>query len=180
MRFGRALARVGPTIMLPRPAVEPTQFFALSLDMLRGSGHDGYFQRVSPGFSRTLGYADIELLDHAFSSFVHPDDRGATIAELDKLSYGRPTYAFEHRFRRRDGDFRWLSWTAVPTPEALVYAAASDVTERKRLDTRRAPAVGARGGVRMAQPDGYLVSVSHDLQQPLTVIKGQAQVMQRR
>lgn len=142
----------------------PSHFFSLSLDLLSVSGRDGYFERVNPAFIRTFGYTEAELLDQPFLSFVHPADRAATIDELEKLSRGQPIHGFEHRFRCRDGTFRWLSWTAVATLEHCVYAAARDVTERRRL----------------AHQDGFLISVSHDLQQPLTVIKGQAQVMQRR
>src|SRR5450631_847948 len=115
----------------------PAHFFSLSLDLLSVSGGDGYFQRVNPEFMRTFGYTETELLDQPFISFVHPEDRGATIEEFAKLAHGRPTHGFEHRFRCRDGAFRWLSWTAVATPEALVYAAARDVTERKRLENER-------------------------------------------
>src|SRR5579859_3451236 len=140
------------------------QFFSLTLDLLSVSGRFGYFQRVTPAFVRAFGYTEAELLDQPFIVFVHPDDRSATLDEIEKLAHGQPTPGFEHRFRARDGGFRWLSWTAVATPEHLVYAVARDVTERRQL----------------AQRDGFLISVSHDLQQPLTVIKGQAQVMQRR
>jgi PAS domain S-box-containing protein len=161
-------------------AADGGAFFALSLDLLSVSGRDGYFQRVNPAFIRTFGYTEAELLDQPFISFVHPEDRSATLDELDKLAQGQPTHGFEHRFRCRDGTFRWLSWTAVSTPEALVYAAARDVTERKRLESERARFAAREQAALLAHTDGFLISVSHDLQQPLTVIKGQAQVMQRR
>jgi PAS domain S-box-containing protein len=143
----------GPAAGEPRPA----PFFALSLD---------HFQCVNLAFLRTFGYTEAELLDQPFIAFVHPDDRRATLAELEELSSGRPTHGFEHRFRCRDGAFRWLSWSAVATPDGRVYAAAPGVSD---------------GQAALSAPmDAFLVSVSHDLQQPLTVIKGQAQVMQRR
>jgi PAS domain S-box-containing protein len=153
------------------PAVdeEPAQFFSLSLDQLSLPGRDGHFQRVNPAFTRTFGYSETELLEQPFIAFVHPDDRAATAAELENLARGEPAHGFEHRFRCKEGSYRWLSWTAVATPEAQVYAAARDVTEPRR---RERAAVGKHS-------DGFLVAVSHDLQQPLTVIKGQAQVLQR-
>jgi PAS domain S-box-containing protein len=152
-------------------AEEPVQFLALSLDVLGPAGRDGYFRCVTPATDRTFGYTQAELAEQPFTTFVHPDDRRATAAELERLARGQPTQGFEHRFRFRDGTYRWLSWVAVATPEALVYASARDVTQRRCQD-------GAVAG-RAAQTNGFLVSVSHDLQQPLTVIKGQAQVLQR-
>jgi PAS domain S-box-containing protein len=157
-------------------AEEPAQFLALSLGVTSEAGRDGYFQRMNPAADRTFGYTQAELEEQPFTTFVHPDDRGAIVAELDRLAHGQPSRGFEHRFRFRDGTYRWLSWVAVATPEAVVYASARDVTQRHCVDSQRAleRAAGA------AQTDGFLVSVSHDLQQPLTVIKGQAQVLQRK
>ena len=54
---------------------ELERFFALSLDMLCVASFDGFFTRVNPAFERTLGYTSKEL--------VHPDDRAATLAELE-------------------------------------------------------------------------------------------------
>ena len=48
------------------------------------------------------------------------------------------------------------------------------------MEHERAQSAAREQAAVLAHTDGFLVSVSHDLQQPLTVIKGQAQVMQRR
>ncbi len=109
----------------------PDQFFSFSLDLFNPAGSEGSFQRLNPAFLRAFGYAEAELLGAPFMTFVHVEDRAATRVELEKLGRGQPTLGFENRFRRKDGDYRWLAWTAVPTPEGLVYAAARDVTVRK-------------------------------------------------
>jgi PAS domain S-box-containing protein len=155
------------------------QFFSVSLDLFSMADHDGYFQRLNPAFASAFGYTESELLGQAFTTFVHNDDRAATRAELQKLMLGEPALGFENRFRRKDGTYRWLAWTAVPTPEGLVHAAARDVTERRIEEDQSEPRMGAP----VAGPvykDEFLVSVSHDLQQPLTLIKGQVQLLQRR
>src|SRR5579859_3069982 len=158
---------------------ESAQFFSLSLELFSVSGRDGYFRRLNPAFKHAFGYQDAELLGQLFISFVHIEDREATQAELEKLARGQPALDFENRFRRKDGTYRWLSWTAVPSPEGLVYAAARDVTERKLADSERAALVATEQAAVLASKDEFLVTVSHDLQQPLTIIKGQAQVLQR-
>src|SRR6202022_4573094 len=119
-------------------ADEPAEFYALSLELFSSSGPDGYFRRLNPAFKQAFGYTDPELLGQPLIAFLHVDDRAATQVELEKLFRGQPALDFENRFRRRDGEYRWLSWTAVPTPEGLVYAAARDVTERKLADNERA------------------------------------------
>ena len=90
---------------------------------------------VNPAFERILGYRAEELLAQPFVEFVHPDDREQTTAELQRLVSGIPTIHFENRYRCRDGSYRWLSWTAVPHADGQrIYAAASDVTQRKQAE----------------------------------------------
>jgi PAS domain S-box-containing protein len=113
------------------------KFFELSLELLCIAGTDGYFKRVSPAFA-VLGYTEEELCARPFVELVHPDDREATQAELAALAEGKPTVAFENRFRCRDGSFRVLSWTTAPDPSGTLYAVARDVTERHRAEEERA------------------------------------------
>jgi PAS domain S-box-containing protein len=112
------------------------RFFALSRDMLCIAGSDGYFTHVNPAFERVLGYTSSELLRNPFMSFVHPDDRDATVAEYASVLGGGEALAFENRYRCRDGSYRWLQWSSITDREAgLVYAVARDVTDTKQSET---------------------------------------------
>ena len=104
------------------------KFFELSLNLLCIAGTDGYFKRVNPAFTRALGWDEDRLLGSPFLDLVHPDDKEATQAEIDKLSQGIPTINFVNRFECTDGSYKWLRWTSHPEPETgLLYAIAHEI-----------------------------------------------------
>jgi PAS domain S-box-containing protein len=115
------------------------EFLDLSIDMLCIAGVDGYLKHLNPAWEKTLGYSQDELLSRPYAEFVHPEDREATIAEANKLAAGRSTFTFEHRFRCKDGSYKWLRWTgAVRAEKGVIYASARDITPRKREEARLA------------------------------------------
>ena len=122
-----------------RAQAELDRIFTLSSDLIAVAGLDGYFKRVNPAFERTLGYSSEHLRSRPYVEFVHPDDRSSTLRAADELARGRNLVEFENRYLRKDGSVRWLQWSARSVPdEAVVYAAARDVTERKQLEAEQA------------------------------------------
>lgn len=112
-------------------------FFNLSIDMLCVAGYDGYFKRLNPAWSRSLGHSQADLLSRPYLHFVHPDDRPATAAEAEKLVSGSTTVHFKNRYQARDGSYRWLSWAAIPSAATQrIYAIARDVTQEVELEAR--------------------------------------------
>ena len=111
------------------------RFFWLAPSMLCLAGFDGYFKLVNTAFTEILGLTEAELLSEPFIDFVHPEDRAATEAELRNLVAGNTTVSFENRYRTQDGNYRWFLWTAKPyVAEAIIYAVARDITERKQTE----------------------------------------------
>src|SRR5579862_3512605 len=87
------------------------RFFELSIDMFCIASKDGYFKRVNPAFIETLGWTAEEMLSRPFLDFVHPDDRQATLHEVEKqVVAGEPVIQFVNRYQHKDGSWRWLSW----------------------------------------------------------------------
>ncbi|TKS63771.1 MAG: PAS domain-containing sensor histidine kinase [Nitrospira sp.] len=114
-------------------------FFALSLDMLCIAKSDGFFKRVSPAFTRTLGWSVDEMLTRPFLDFVHPDDHAATLREVERqVAGGESVLEFDNRYQHKDGSWRVLSWKSVPQPDGLMYAIARDITEHKRVEVATA------------------------------------------
>jgi PAS domain S-box-containing protein len=114
---------------------ERDRFFSISLDLLCISGFDGYFKRLNPAWSNALGYNTAEFIAQPFIELVHPEDREITIAQLAILKSGNPIINFENRYICKDGNYKWLSWTASPfAEEGLIYAVARDVTFSKQAE----------------------------------------------
>ena len=110
-------------------------FFNLSVDLLLVAGYDGFFKHVNPAWTQTFGFSEAELMARPFLDFVHPDDRPATIAEVERLATGVKTVNFRNRYECRDGGYRWVAWTAIPAVSVgLIYAMGRDITEQVQAD----------------------------------------------
>ena len=112
---------------------ELDQFFSVALDLLCIADGTGYFQRMNPEWQRVLGYSLAELEKMRFLDLVHPDDLEATLAAVDSLARQETVLNFTNRYRCRDGSYRWIEWRSVPAGN-LIYAAARDITERKKAE----------------------------------------------
>lgn len=114
---------------------ELERFFNITPSLLCVAGFDGYFKRLNPSFSQILGFTNEELQAEPFINFVHPDDRPATIAEVESVIQGKTTIAFENRYRTKEGSYRWFLWTASAyEEEKAIYAAARDISDRKQTE----------------------------------------------
>jgi len=151
------------------------RFFMVSPNLLCIAGFDGYFKRLNPSWEKTLGFTQEELLAKPYIEFVHPDDRKPTLDEAQRAMAGKEVASFENRYVTKDGSYRSLLWNATPLPETqLVYAAAHDITEHKRLlgqllQAQKMEAVGKLAG-----------GIAHDFNNLLTIINGYSQLVLER
>ena len=57
----------------------------------------------------------------------------STLAAIKDLDSQKEVLNFENRYRCSDGSYRWLEWRSFPVGD-LIYAAARDITKRKKAE----------------------------------------------
>ncbi len=118
-----------------RAKEELTQFFQLVPDLVGIITATGRLHRLNPEWERVLGCTIAQLQSTPFIERVHPADRQPTLRRFVQLGRGRNLQRFVNRCRAEDGSYRWIEWNAASMPqEQLIYAAASDITERVRSE----------------------------------------------
>jgi PAS domain S-box-containing protein len=123
---------------LRRELAQRDKLFDLTLDLLAVATFEGYFTEVNPAWSKTLGWSRAELLEPPFLDFVHPEDRAATLAAMERLQNDQCIINFKNRYRCKDGSYRWLSWSSYPArKEKLILSVARDVTELTQWEVER-------------------------------------------
>ena len=145
-----------------RISQEFDRFFTLSIELLCIADFKGYFIELNPVWEKVLGYTMEELKAKPFIEFVHPDDREATLAEVQKLARGADVIHFENRYRCKNGSYRWFLWSSTPLlDQQLIYAVARDVTDRKEAEEALRQSERLLRSVLEALPVGVWVTDEH-------------------
>lgn len=148
------------------------RLWALSRELMLVCDFQGVIAAVNPAATRLLGWEKPQMAGHAVAEFIHPEDAEGMAAELARLEAGAPTLVFENRWRKEDGSYRLLSWTAVPE-EGLVHAVARDVTRERTAEealrqSQKLEAIGQLTG-----------GVAHDFNNVLAVIRTSIDLLRR-
>jgi PAS domain S-box-containing protein len=154
---------------LRKTTEELDRFFDVSPDLLCIADSAGRFQRVNLAWEQTLGYARDELLTKPLLDIVHPDDLASTRVATD-LASRQSVPSFANRIRCKGGSYRWIEWNAVPAG-TMIFAAARDITERKRAEEALATRTRQLEALRAI---GAEIARELDLQKVLTLIAQRA------
>lgn len=167
----------GKQVYAPSNWHEDNLFFMLSQDIMCIASADGYFKTVNPALIKALGWSNEELLARPFLDFIHPDDRVATLREVEKQTKrGELILLFENRYKHKDGSWRNLSWNSVPQANGLMYAVARDITEQRKVHFEL---ISDRETAHQASRDksSFLAAMSHEIRTPMNGVVGMADVL---
>lgn len=175
-----------------------------ALDIITLIDAEGTIVYNSPAFARQLGYEPWEVLGQSLFDFIHEDDRADVMRRFKRLvtavdaPEGDPV---DFRFRHKDG--RWRTFEAVVSnllKNEVVQAVvlnSRDVTEHREFEeelekyrSHLEDLVERRTSeLRLAletekkiveQQMTFISMVSHEFRTPLTIIDGNAQIIQKR
>jgi PAS domain S-box-containing protein len=159
---------------------ECARLWDVSIDLLGILGAHGYFESTNPAWGRALGWTAEQIRQTSLFELIHPDDVDKVRAGLRDVAAGEPVLHFESRFRRTDGDYRWLSWVAV-SKAGKFYCSARDVTQEREARTELAAALDALRQSQKMEAVGQLTGgIAHDFNNLLTAISGSLELLGNR
>ncbi len=118
--------------------------------------------------------SDQDVRGYDWTRYVHPEDREEYVSSYRRAFAAQTRFTAEFRFRRHDGEYRWMRSDATPRfgddGEFQGHVGATvDITERRN----------AEDALRVAdrQKDEFLAMLAHELRNPLAPIRNASEVL---
>ncbi|WP_313171870.1 hybrid sensor histidine kinase/response regulator [Massilia oculi] len=181
-RASEALAAVNATLeeRVGRRTAERDRMWRLSKDIMLVADLQGVLSAVNPAFTTILGWLESEVLATPLLDLVHPDDREPTTRQIEALRLGGQLYRFENRYRRKNGSWCHLSWTASPDDQ-YIHAVGRDIsTDLAQMEAMRRTEAALQQAQKMETIGKLTGGVAHDFNNLLQVIGGNLQLIARR
>jgi PAS domain S-box-containing protein len=166
--------------LLAKRTADRDRMWRLSTDIMLVANFEADIVSMNPAWTTILGWSEEELIGSKFMDLVHPDDVESTLAEVGKLSEGATTFRFENRYRKKDGRYCVLSWTAVPD-DKYIHAVGRDITAERAAAEQLANTQEALRQAQKMEAVGQLTGgVAHDFNNMLAVVSGSLELLDRR
>ena len=141
--------------------------------LIWASGVDG-MEYVNQAYLEFLGVESQEVLGNAWTYFMHPDDRDGYAEAYEKAMNGMQPFEHQFRFRRGDGEYRWMMSVALPqfgtAGRFAGYTGATfDITSLKRAEVSLRTADQRK--------DEFIAMLAHELRNPLAPITNVVQIL---
>jgi PAS domain S-box-containing protein len=122
---------------------------------------------VNKGWLKFTGRKKEQELGYGWIEGMHPDDYTRCSEVFEDAFSRRREYSLEYRFRREDGEYRWVRETGIPRYSVEgkfegYIGSCIDVHETKMHEQRK---------------DDFIRMASHELKTPVTSIKGYVQLL---
>ncbi len=111
------------------PAGNYSPIWQVCRDLLGVADAQGTWLEINPAWTTVLGWPRERILGQNSLWLVHPDDAAGRRLGPDAISA-----QFEDRFRTIDGNYRLISWTAVPS-NGHIHCVGRDITDERARET---------------------------------------------
>lgn len=156
------------------------ELWDLSSDIMLRCRLDGSIVAVNPAWEQLLGWSELQSLGTSILDFIHPDDILSTEKAVARLSIGEPIISFENRYRRTDGSYRWINWSAR-SADQVINAVGRDITSEKEQAEALARAEAQLRQSQKMEAVGQLTGgLAHDFNNLLTGISGSLELLEKR
>jgi two-component system CheB/CheR fusion protein len=128
---------------------------------------------VNKAYLDFVGASEAELQGTNWMRFIHPDDLAAAEAHYGLQHERREPIDHQFRFRRRDGQYRWMKTVALPRSadgEFLGYIGfKADITDLKEAEASLRDADRSK--------NNFLATLAHELRTPLAALRNAVQII---
>jgi len=157
--------------------------------MLWIAGTDGLCTFVNEFWLEFTGCTIEQVMGMGWLGAVHPEDRNYCQTTYKQAFNASSNFQVEYRFRRADGEYRWVLNTGVPRFTsngnfAGYIGSGIDITERKLAEVAlQESQAAAKAQVEEMEnlnrlKDEFLSTVSHELRTPLANMKMAIQMLE--
>jgi PAS domain S-box-containing protein len=141
--------------------------------LIWASGTEG-MDYVNQAYLEFLGVESQEVLGNAWIYFMHPEDRDGYAAAYEAAASGLQPFEHQFRFRRGDGEYRWMMTVALPQfgtggKFAGYTGATFDISSLKHAEVSLRTADQRK--------DEFIAMLAHELRNPLAPITNVVQML---
>ena len=104
------------TEALIEPGNEFDDLFEDTALLISVLGTEGYFKKVSPSWTRLLGWSEQELCSRPWNDFIHPEDLESTNEVYQSHLAGNLRKLHTNRYKAKNGTYKTIHWFVVDAP----------------------------------------------------------------
>ena len=109
--------------------VERDRVWQVSEDLMAVTDFEGNIHSANPAW-KLLGWTEDELKRMSVENLRHPDDAASAKVQRDRLRSGVAQVRMQNRFRHKNGNWHWFSWTLANEGDRI-YVIGRDISIEK-------------------------------------------------